>query len=126
MFMCKPTTGRRIKEPHNPITWAHSILHKDGFNLKQCFFGGHLLPKDTKKSVAIVESEKTDLPQCRSWPELLDRLNREGITVEFKMKSGTNEPQGIKFCKNGYHFNGSKADQQFSFSKRSSRSTKSN
>ena len=33
------------------------------------------------------------------------------------MKSGTNEPQGIKFSKNGYHFNGSKVDQQFSFSK---------
>jgi len=33
------------------------------------------------------------------------------------MKGGTNEPQGIKFNKNGYHFNRSKVDQQFSFSK---------
>lgn len=33
------------------------------------------------------------------------------------MKSGTNEPQDIKFSKNGYHFNGSKIDQYFSFSK---------
>lgn len=33
------------------------------------------------------------------------------------MKSGTNEPQGIKFSKNGYHFNGSKVDKQFSYSK---------
>lgn len=61
IMLYNPTTGRRIKEPHNHITWAHSILHKDGFNLKQCFFGEHLLPKDTKKSVAIVESEKTAL-----------------------------------------------------------------
>lgn len=44
-------------------------------------------------------------------------MKREGITTEFKMKSGTNEPQGIKFNKNGYHFNGSKVEQQFSFSK---------
>lgn len=61
IMLYNPTTGRRIKEPHNHITWVHSILHKDGFNLKQCFFGEHLLPKDTKKSVAIVESEKTAL-----------------------------------------------------------------
>lgn len=77
----------------------------------------HRLKEPDKTKYEIYNALKTALPQCSSWRELLDRLNGEGITVEFKMKSGTNEPQGIKFCKNGYHFNGSKVDQQFSFSK---------
>lgn len=77
----------------------------------------HRLKEPDKTKYEIYNALKTALPQCSSWRELLDRLNGEGITVEFKMKSGTNEPQGIKFSKNGYHFNGSKVDQQFSFSK---------
>jgi hypothetical protein len=41
-----------------PPTWVHRFLKLDGFNLKQCLFGLHLLP-DTTKKLAIVESEKT-------------------------------------------------------------------
>ncbi|MFK7811211.1 MAG: DUF6371 domain-containing protein [Maribacter sp.] len=51
-------SGRRTKY----INWVHSHLIKtkmlSGFNLKQCFFGEHLLKQNTKP-VAIVESEKT-------------------------------------------------------------------
>ncbi len=43
-------TGKRIKQPYNHITWAHSLLKQEDFNLKQCFFGEHLLPKSTNKS----------------------------------------------------------------------------
>lgn len=77
----------------------------------------HRLKEPDKTKYEIYNALKTALPQSKSWCELLDRLNKEGITVDFKMKSGTNEPQGIKFSKNGYYFNGSKVDQQFSFSK---------
>ena len=73
------------------------------------------LKEPDKTKYEIYNALKTTVPQCRNWRELLERLNCEGITVEFKMKSGTNEPQGTKFSKNGYHFNGSKVDQQFSF-----------
>ena len=77
----------------------------------------HRLKEPDKTKYEIYDALKAVVPQCRNWRELLERLNSEGITVEFKMKSGTNEPQGIKFSKNSYHFNGSKVDQQFSFSK---------
>ena len=77
----------------------------------------HRLKEPDKTKYEIYNALKITLPQCSSWRELLNRLNQEGIAIEFKMKSGTNEPQGIKFSKNGYHFNGSKVDQQFSFSK---------
>lgn len=48
--------GRRIKEPYNHIAWVHNGL--DGFKLKQCLFGEHLLANNNMP-VAIVESEKT-------------------------------------------------------------------
>lgn len=47
-------TGKRTDN----ITWVHKALKQPEFNLKQCFFGEHLL-KDKTKPVAIVESEKT-------------------------------------------------------------------
>lgn len=71
IMLYNPTTGRRVKEPHNHITWVHSILHKEGFNLKQCFFGEHLLPTDEKRSVAIVESEKSALIASSYLPQYL-------------------------------------------------------
>ena len=30
IMLYNPTTGKRIKEPYNHVTWVHSILHKDG------------------------------------------------------------------------------------------------
>jgi len=51
-------SGKRIKKPHNHISWVHSILKLDNFNLKQCLFGEHLLAL-SDKPVCVVESEKT-------------------------------------------------------------------
>lgn len=53
-----PHTGRRIKEPHNLITWMHKVLGYQQFRLKQCLFGEHLVTTSAKP-IAIVESEKT-------------------------------------------------------------------
>lgn len=53
--------GKRVKYPFNHVSWAHSLLKIPGFNLRQCFFGEHLLPMNRGKPVAIVESEKTAL-----------------------------------------------------------------
>ena len=71
IMLYNPANGRRIKEPHNHITWVHSLIHKDGFTLKQCFFGEHLLAKDSTKSVAIVESEKSALIASSYLPQYL-------------------------------------------------------
>jgi len=47
-------TGSRTKN----ITWVHSLLKINNFNLNQCLFGEHLTNGNTK-TIAIVESEKT-------------------------------------------------------------------
>jgi hypothetical protein len=58
IMLYSPDTGKRIKKPYNHITWTHKALKQPDFNLKQCFYGEHLLKGNTKP-VAIVESEKT-------------------------------------------------------------------
>lgn len=52
------------------INWAHSLLYNE-FNLKQCFFGEHLLKLEPSKTVAIVESEKTALIASVLFPKYI-------------------------------------------------------
>lgn len=62
-------SGKRVKHPFNHVTWVHSLLKLPEFNLRQCFFGEHLLPMNRGKPVAIVESEKTALVAAYYLPE---------------------------------------------------------
>lgn len=71
IMLYNTTTGRRIKETYNHVTWVHSVLHKGDYNLKQCFFGEHLLPKDKKRPIALVESEKTAIIASYYLPQFL-------------------------------------------------------
>jgi hypothetical protein len=50
--------------------WMHGKIKKD-FNLNQCFFGEHLLPKFPNKPVAIVEAEKTAIIASLCFPEFI-------------------------------------------------------
>lgn len=59
--------GKRKKHPYPHITWVHSFLEED-FELKQCFFGEHLL-QGNNKEVRVVESEKTALIMACASPE---------------------------------------------------------
>lgn len=60
---------------------------------------------------------KTEVGRCRDWDTLLERLKRQGVEVQFKYKGQTDDIQGIVFSMNGYRFNGSKVDRNFSYSK---------
>ena len=66
-----PETGHRIKEPRSYVTWVHTDLHYEEYNLKQCFFGEHLLSAYPNKSVAIVESEKSALIATHFMPDFV-------------------------------------------------------
>lgn len=52
-------TGHRIKEPRGYVSWAHSEMKLADYQLKQCFFGEHLLFVYPSSMVLLVESEKT-------------------------------------------------------------------
>ena len=70
-----------------------------------------------KTKYEIHQALKTEIARCRGWKALLAHLKKQDIDVRFKYKGNSQEVQGIIFEKNGYHFNGSKVDRNFSYSK---------
>lgn len=69
IMLYNPETGKRSKEvlPN----WVHSKLQLPNFNLRQCFFGEHMLPLFKNKTVAIVESEKTAIIASQYLPQFV-------------------------------------------------------
>lgn len=62
---------KRVKGGDRPlINWVHSFYEKE-YNLKQCFFGEHLLKVFPKKKVIIVEGEKTAIIGAIFYPKFL-------------------------------------------------------
>ncbi len=79
--------GKRVKKPYNHITWVHSAMRITDYNLKQCFYGEHLL-KTSSCPIAIVESEKTAIIASVFLPEFtwiasgsLSNLNYEKTKI---------------------------------------------
>ena len=64
------SNGHRRKDVTPQVQWVHSLLKLPNFNLKQCFFGEHLL-RDLTKMVGIVESEKTAVIASVYLPDLI-------------------------------------------------------
>jgi hypothetical protein len=64
-MMMYRTDGHRDKERQHKIDWIHSILERNGmvdlnkYEMRQCYFGQHLLNVFPKADINIVESEKT-------------------------------------------------------------------
>ena len=64
MMQYDPLTGKRLRNRHGGIDWVHSCLKRRhrlpaDFNLRQCYFGEHLLRRYPERPVALVEGEKT-------------------------------------------------------------------
>lgn len=64
-------TGHRIKEPRAYVSWAHREIRLPDFNLRQCFFGEHLLAEHPSHHVMIVESEKTAIIAAHFMPQYI-------------------------------------------------------
>lgn len=77
----------------------------------------HRLKEPDKTKYEIYQALKTEIARCRVWKNLLTHLKKQDIDVRFKYKGNSQEVQEIIFEKNGYHFNGSKVDRSFSYSK---------
>ncbi len=76
------------------------------------------LKEPDKTKYELYDILKTEVGRCgNNWDMLVANLKRQGVEVRFKHKGQTNEVQGVIFTKNGYHFNGSKVDRRFSYSK---------
>jgi len=75
------------------------------------------LREPDKTRYEVYQILKTEVGRCGNWNVLVANLKRQGVEVKFKHKGQTNEVQGVIFTKNSYHFNGSKVDRRFSYSK---------
>lgn len=75
------------------------------------------LKEPDKTKYELYDILKMEVGRCGNWNVLVANLKRQGVEVRFKHKGQTNEVQGVIFSKNGYHFNGSKVDKRFSYSK---------
>ena len=82
------TTGRRLKT-EGSCDWVHSILRRqgildEGWELRQCLYGEHLLAERKEAVVAVVESYKTAHVGAIVMPEMVwtatDSLT--GLTAE--------------------------------------------
>ena len=95
------------------LTAKHGLYFADGKEkVKE-----HRLKEPDKTKYEIYQALKAEIARCRDWKTLLSRLEKQDIDVRFKYKGNSQEVQGIIFEKNGYHFNGSKVDRNFSYSK---------
>ena len=75
------------------------------------------LKEPDKTKYELYDSLKTEVGICGNWGVLVANLKRQGVEVHFSHRGQTDEIQGVVFTKNGYHFNGSKVDRRFSYSK---------
>ena len=75
------------------------------------------LKEPDKTKYELYDLLKTEVGRCGNWDVLVANLKRQGVEVHFRHKGQTKEIQGVVFTKNGYHFNGSKVDWHFSYSK---------
>jgi len=77
----------------------------------------HRLKEPDKTRYEIYHALRSTIPKCRNWQELNLKLQKLGINTELRKNGNTEKIQGVRFGKNGYEFNGSKIDREFSYSK---------
>ena len=65
----------------------------------------------------IYDALEAVVPRCKNWKELEAALKKQGISMSFTYRGTTTDIQGVTFEKDGLHFNGSKIDRKYSFSK---------
>ena len=83
--------------------------------------------KEKAKQHCLKEPDNPSMKLTTLWKQLFLKVETskscwndwiaKASPLNLRLKSVTNEPQGIQFSKNDYPINGSKVDQQFSFSK---------
>lgn len=77
----------------------------------------HRLKEPDKSKYEIYHALKDLIPQSTNWLELQSNLQQRGISFKFKYKGNSDTIQGVIFSKNGFSFNGSSVDRNYSYSK---------
>ncbi len=114
--------GKRISDKNERIRnmkVCKELTQKNGLYVaggKECVKRERLRGRD-KTKYKIYDSLHKNLPRCKTWRELTERLRRDGIETSFKTKGATSQVEGVRFTADDTTFNGSKIDRMFSYSK---------
>ncbi len=105
----------RLRSTHicKELTLKYGLHMAGGKDNVKC----NRLKDPDKTKYELYDILKTEVGRCGNWNMLVTNLKRQGVEVHFKHKGQTNEVQGVVFIRNGYHFNVSKVDRRFSYSK---------
>lgn len=121
-FNCIGNDGRTLSDRNDrlrstrickELTLKYGLHMADGKdNVKR-----NRLKEPDRTKYRLYDILKIEVGRCGNWDVLVANLSRQGVEVNFKHKERTNVIQGVVFTMNGYHFNGSKVDRHFSYSK---------
>lgn len=98
-------TGKRVKEPYNHINWLHKAVNEPDFSLNQCLFGLHRINQDYKKTIAIVESEKTAIVMSILLPHYIWLATGSKGNFKFEMLKPIKKRNIVSFPDKGEYNN---------------------
>ena len=80
------------------LTRKHSLYFADGKEQVK----RHRLKEPDKSKYELYSILKSEVARCGNWRQLAINLEKQGVELRFKYKSGSDEVQGVVFSKNGY------------------------
>ena len=112
--------GKTITDKNNfakNVKVCKEITLKYGYHLGQ---GKDLVNRQAlrgkeKVRYQLYDAIKAAVKQSVNWKELEAKLQKQGIGIAYKIRSGTKEVQGISFEKDGLKMKGSAIDRSLSF-----------
>lgn len=104
--------GKRGKEEAMRLTEAYKLIPADHKDLSRTNL--EALNEYEANKYKIYQAITESLPHCRSMEELEARLQKQGVSIQYKYKSGTQEKQGISFKIGEDCIKGSKVDRRYS------------
>ena len=112
--------GRTLSDQNNfarNIQACREITDKYGYHLGEGKgeVNREALRGKEKVRYELYDAIKAELKTARSWKMLEAGLLSKGISIHYKLKSGTSEVQGISFEKDGLKLKGSAIDRSLSY-----------
>jgi Relaxase/Mobilisation nuclease domain len=107
--------GLRGKKLGQKLTSEYKLAQSISKDLSKIQFQS--LKEPEKNKYLIYAAIKNQLRESKSMDELEHRLQKLGISMQYKYKGHTNEKQGISFKLGKHSFKGSEIDRMFSYSK---------
>lgn len=75
----------------------------------------HRLTGADQEKYQLFDAISKAIQQSKNWKVLEEKLKWQGISVQYKLKSGTTQVQGVSFGKGEYSFKGSELDRSLSY-----------